>query len=582
MSKHKTLYIEIDDEITSVAEKLRQTTQENVTVVIPKGAVLLQSVVNLRLLKRIAEKSGKHIAVVAADATSKNLIARAGLVLQHGVSDPFPEGAEADVIEPKEKPVSSTLTLEIDGKPDKKLAVKGYEPEDADDDSDEDEGEEARAPKAVAVKKLTSSSEPARKNFARVTSLDRNEKPKEDRAARLAAIKSKRSVGMAKSRLPRNFARFAVLFAGVAAIIVIVILMMTLPKATITIVPKTEATSDTININVLASGKPSATLNQVSGKYIETTKQDNKNFPATGQKDFGKKATGTVSLSNLYSSSAEVLPAGTKLKTASGNIYLLDAPVTIPGATVVSGSLVAGIATGKASAEKSGEAYNIGTTGLTIVGLPTLKQGKVTAASSGFADGSTDVQTVVSADDIAKAKDATEKEAKDQAREDLKGKVEAGATLQDDAIAYEIKEEKSLVSQDAKASAFDYSVTVIAKGITYVENDVKSAAVTALSDKLQGQKTLLESDSGNFAYTVKKLDVSVKSLLLATTVQKKAVPNIDLSKAPQELAGKTDSEIRGYFANTPEIDAVKIVFWPFWVKHAPKNSSRTQIVLDTQ
>jgi hypothetical protein len=589
MAKHKTLYIEIDDEITSVVEKLREAVQEEVTLVIPKGAVLLQSVVNLRLLKRISHKLNKKIAVVAADPTSRNLVSRAGIVLQHSVSDSFPEGAEKD-LEEAPKPISSTLNIEAEGEgatKEKKIAVKGYAQTDDDTEEIQDTKETQRKKEIEQeIKKPNNiTSRKPEKNLIRTSigGAKKSETKDADRAQKIQAIRSRRTVGVSKSLLPKNFARFAILFGGIAAIVVVVVLMMTLPRATITIIPKTEPTSDTINVGIISSGNPSADLNQVAGKYIEATKQDSKNFPATGQKDFGKNATGNVSFSNIYSSStSELLPAGTKLQTSGGKIYLLDAPVTIPPATVSGGTLIAGIATGKASAEKTGEAYNAGTTGLTILGLSATKQGKITAASSGFTGGSTDVKTVVSADDIAKAKTATEAEAQDQAKADLKLKVEAGQILQDQAIALKINESKSLVSQDAQASGFDYSVTVLARGITYDEKQVKESALTALSNKLQGQKTLLDSDTGNFAYSVKKFDADAKTLLIATTVQKKAVPNIDLSKAPQDLAGKTDSEIRGYFANIPEIDTIKVVFWPFWVKHAPGNASRTSIVLDTE
>lgn len=572
MAKHKVLYIEIDDEITSVAEKLRETTQEEVTLVIPKGAVLMQSVVNLRLLKRISGKLKKKLAVVAADPTSRNLIARAGLVLQRNVSDAFPSHADGDIQEAP-RPVSRTLTIEADGVSggkEEKIAVKEY----GEDEDVEPTKEKAIEKVAVIAKKTPKV--PERNIYSPRKTIDDSERSK-----KIQAIRAKRTIDTSKSRLPRNFARFAILFGGVAAIIVVVILMMTLPKATITIIPKTEATSDTINVGVLATGKPQASLNQVEGKFIETTKTDSKNFQATGQKDFGKSAAGNVSFSNLFSSNAETLPAGTKLKTSDGKIYTLDAPVTIPGATVQGGSLVAGVATGKASAEKTGESFNTGTVGLTIPSLPANKQAKITVASSGFSGGSTDIKTVVSADDISKAKTATESEAQDQAKADLKLKVETGQILKDEALTLKITESKSLVSQDAQASGFDYSVTVRAQGITYEEKVVKEAAISALSSKLQGQKTLLESDKGNFSYAVKKLDIENKTMLIATTVQKKAVPNIDLSKTPETLAGKTDSEIRGYFATIPEVDNVRIVFWPFWVKHAPRNASRTTIVLDT-
>ncbi|MBC7581656.1 hypothetical protein H7097_02175, partial [Aeromicrobium sp.] len=50
----ETVYVDIDDEITAIIEKVRSSQQKIVALVLPKRASVLQSIVNMKLLKRTA------------------------------------------------------------------------------------------------------------------------------------------------------------------------------------------------------------------------------------------------------------------------------------------------------------------------------------------------------------------------------------------------------------------------------------------------------------------------------------------------------------------------------------------------
>jgi len=59
-----TIYIEPDEEITSVIDKLTSAASAQVILVVPKEATILQGLVNLKLLKMEAKKLSKEIAIV--------------------------------------------------------------------------------------------------------------------------------------------------------------------------------------------------------------------------------------------------------------------------------------------------------------------------------------------------------------------------------------------------------------------------------------------------------------------------------------------------------------------------------------
>lgn len=49
-----TIYIDVDDEITGIIDKVVSSKHKIVALVLPKRAAVLQSIVNMKLLKRVA------------------------------------------------------------------------------------------------------------------------------------------------------------------------------------------------------------------------------------------------------------------------------------------------------------------------------------------------------------------------------------------------------------------------------------------------------------------------------------------------------------------------------------------------
>ena len=75
----KLVYLELEEEITSVIDKVQRISDNEVTLVVPKGANLIQSIVNLKLLRKHAGMQGKDITIVTGDPVGVNLAKRAGL-----------------------------------------------------------------------------------------------------------------------------------------------------------------------------------------------------------------------------------------------------------------------------------------------------------------------------------------------------------------------------------------------------------------------------------------------------------------------------------------------------------------------
>lgn len=81
------LYLEADDEITSVVRRVRATDAGRVIVVAPGRSRATSSVVALRLLARAAEGEGRREVTVVGDALTRSLAADAGLPAYASVDD---------------------------------------------------------------------------------------------------------------------------------------------------------------------------------------------------------------------------------------------------------------------------------------------------------------------------------------------------------------------------------------------------------------------------------------------------------------------------------------------------------------
>ena len=75
----KPIYLEIDEEITSVVERIGQLEETNIAVVVPKNSTLFQSLVNLKLLARQAKNLKKEVVIISSNKVGARLAKQVGL-----------------------------------------------------------------------------------------------------------------------------------------------------------------------------------------------------------------------------------------------------------------------------------------------------------------------------------------------------------------------------------------------------------------------------------------------------------------------------------------------------------------------
>ncbi|MFA5003732.1 MAG: hypothetical protein WC498_00420 [Candidatus Saccharimonadales bacterium] len=548
-----TIYIDIDDEITAIIEKVRGADQKIVALVLPKRATVLQSIVNMKLLKRTSDDAKKQLVLITSEASLLPLAGNVGLhvasTLQSKPAIPHaPEG-------PGDEPEDIDEPLDM---ADDEPAKDNYDPAaDADKPIGQLAGVGATAPQ------IDDSFE-----------LDNSDGALGDAAT--AADKPKPAKKNKKLKIPNfdSFRNKALLGAGVLTLLIVgwIFAFVVLPKATITI----HTNSSTVSTNVTVQVDTAATKLDTDGNVLPGTAQTvpksfSQQVPATGQKNNGQIAGGSVSLStSSCSGKAPAIPQGTGV-SSGGMTFYTTADVTLTPKLDASLNCYYGSSV-NIKAIRGGTAYNITITGGQVNGFSNVTAG-------GSASGGTDqiIKVVTQADiDAAKAKiSANDTTA---IKQDLQNGLTAKALLP---MATTFAAGDPQVTTSANAGDQTDNVTVT-EAITYSMLGVKKADLQALvaakvkSHIDSSKQVILENGADTATFTVQD-QASPNKFSLAMSAKSVAGPEIKIADIKKQVAGKKAVDIRDMLRSIPGVNNVDVKYSPFWVSNTPSNAAKITV-----
>ncbi len=496
------LYLDADTEITEAIEKLKKSSDTEVRIVVPSRSALLQSSVNVKLLKKSAKDSKKDLVLVTNDKITKNLAGAAGIAVASSVKamahvpdieQPPSRGAEAIVIDP---------------------------------------GKEAQAKADQADK----SNKPSDQGFqSKHIDLDGEDEPEAEESLKPISSKSK------KDKKVPNYGKLNKriwIGASVFGVVLVAILALTfLPTGKVTLLVNAKKTSLNFNF-ILDAASSSSDINAqtLAAQKLEITKDSSFEITATGKKEVGTKATGTIALKNCDDVSTHSLPAGSGL-TSGGKTFVTAQAVSIPAGSAGGGVVNCSSAIDvQITASAPGESYNLGASTFALTGFSSLY--KATGQTSG---GTTKTITILSAEDNTIAKKQAEEQSKSAADELTK---KAGSELQlfKSTIQADFVEFKTSVAQDAEAD----KVSVTSK-IKYTGFAAKTADVNKLFDgqiqtDLKGNKEVYDNGSQNGTYTTTK-QFSPEKLQLNVKTSAYYGDPIDKPTIAKQVAGKAKKDV---------------------------------------
>ncbi len=563
----KVVYIEIDEEVTSVYDRIKRAKQKDIYLVVPRKAILFQSVINLRILKSKLEKDKKKLHLVTTDRIGTHLAQQVGI------------------------PVYSNIEVEEVKIPEEKAPRMRIEPIQA------RRNEVLKdLPKRVLEKKITIGE--LIKEYR-----DKNRKPKKGSSTQLAGVYN-------YVRPNRKFLGFIL---ALSFGLFLVISYIALPGATILIKPKFSNIEHTVNI-VMADKRKNQTLlsqnkpNVIASEEIMTVTKQTKVFNTTSKRFDGVNAQGFIKIINSSEDQWQ-LKKETRFKTEDGIIFRIQEGVFVPPQTVNDeGVNEPGTYTVAVEADPFdiyeypiGERGNIGPSKFTIPGLSVFNQKIIWGESSDDMEGGiSKYQQIVQAEDIESAKKQIQDNLILMAKEDLNTRIEEMNRLNrtnlvllenDRYLTTELQELK--ISDDLEGSIrdkFEVFAQVEAKGVAYDFDQLfvilKKGLKSRAHPDMQVREDSIRPDSLSFEPVEE--DKVLGQIKITATIKGIQEFVIDSSlqaglrfsaKVKDRVVGLSVEEAESYIGNLPEVDEVQIKLWPIWLSRIPRISDNIQVKL---
>jgi hypothetical protein len=523
-------------------------------LVLPKRAAVMQSIVNMKLLKRTATESKKNVVLITSETSLLPLAGIAGLHVAPSLQSK-PEVPEVG-------------------------AMPGDSPIDVDVDSGSDE---ERVDGHKSVGQLAGLSMPKKNSDDDSIEVD-NDEPEPDQEAGAEPVTDTPKKSFNKKLKVPDFDKFRMrlLIAGGGLVLLLVgwfVAFHVLPKATVTI--KTDTVS--VNSELSLTGQ-TATKDADQAKMIipaelkEFKKTDSQKVPATGQKDEGTKATGTVTLALGDCSSPQVtVPAGT-IVSAGGLNFATAADAVLTSVKIGvqcrnSDFKEFSTRTVNVTAQNAGGQYNLSARSYTVAGFS-----NVSASGSSMTGGTSKVVKVVSQEDVDGAKqkflDANNPAANQEVANQLKS--DGYFPLTDTfAPGNPLVASTPNVGDEATDVTVNVTITYTMHGVK--QDDLKNLLESEINKKIDTAKQKILNNGLDKA-AIRITDKNPTQVKFSLQTVASAGVQQDSEAIKKAIAGKKKGEVQDAILARPGVKDVTVTYSPFWVYSTPSKASKITIV----
>lgn len=327
-------------------------------------------------------------------------------------------------------------------------------------------------------------------------------------------------------------------------------------QAEIVLSVKPKKVTQEANITFSGTSSNDFSKNLIAAKSISTDVDGEVSTAATGKKDTGNKAKGTVTIFSKLPQ-AKTFTQGTVIK---GN----DLEFTLDKDTNVASS--SGDASSAPSTAKVDvTAKEIGTESNLPTGVKFSINGfdssDVVAKNDGaFSEGSKKTITVVSKTDIAKLRSDLPKNLEKKAIDNLSKDGENGETVLPGFISTTLKKEKFDNDVDEEAKQVKLNATVTFEGMSYQNSDLEDFDKTILKDKYSDNIIFAKNDIKNEVKNPKaNKDKDIQATL---QIEAGLLPKIDNQEVINKLKNKSLKQGKETLNTLPQISNSEIRFSP--------------------
>ncbi len=583
------LYLDVDDEITSAAARVRAVAGGRVAVVLPYGSRVATSRINFRLLARDALTHEKRLSVIATDSATRALAASAGLPVFASVSeyeaslgpsrevvaDPDPAPKSAAAVR-KAKRAAAASAAVPDGTPEAIWAetARVETPVDGTDEGRDTTAGAAAAAAAGAGLAAMSGTRAADTPGPIRPTPGFGDAPVDAQRRTDVPITSSRGTGR------RTPVAVGLAVLALALLVGVVGAYLFLPSATIVVTPRTR-TVGPISLTVIAdpdTTEPDPSVPSVPADTLSVDVDTTDTFPATGKRVEETAATGSVRFRNVDFTASNFIPAGSIVSANGGIRFRTDRSVTVGAASLVGLQIVPKTASVPVTAVEPGPEGNLEPN--SILTIPkdespvTLSVTNPEATTGGTREEfpkvtQADVDAALAALDVTLRADFAEQVA-DPAL------APPGSTVfPETAVLGEATpsvDPATLVG--VEAASFDLGLSATGTVIAVDEAPVASIAETRLRESVVAGSELVEDSIDIEVGTAVVVDGVVTFPVSASATQ---VAVLDPDELKTLILGKTPAEAEVILA--PYGTAV-IELSPSWVSTIPTFENRVDLTVD--
>ncbi len=576
ISKKKVLFTDIDDEITTIYDKLKKYKMKNIYVVVPKRAVLFQSVVNLRILKRKIEDLKKNVFIITNDTNGMQLASRAGFTV-------------FDKLEGSEHPslVSGQLT-------DDYLKISPLE---ASINTFEDDTPTRLKSKKISIAELvrrTKKTEDTTRNPLRRATKEKLQKNKKEKNRYVLVSPNRQAL---------------TILITISILILFLIVYIAIPGATIKITPKSNTLTVSANVTLADAASNRNYLdthptNVIASFPAEVTIVKSITYYTTGNKFEGKNATGNITIMNTSGKEWPLIEQ-TRFQTNDGLVFRIQKGVTVPAASLSGpGTIEAFVVADEldANGQVIGERGNIEPTTFFLPGLSEENRQKISAESkSKFTGGETITHKMVSIEDINGARGKMETELINSIEDELKIQVlkmnqekNMELVLLTGNGAYKTGDPIIKIQDNTEGQmveSFEVTGQLYVKGIAYNYNELLNILRGKLKLSRNPEKILTKIDTESVTIRLIPIGEGEDPTRQKITATIKGIEQYDISpdkeggtriidNIKKHVTGKSVKDAEIYIQQLTSVNSVSIDVWPAWSPNIPSvpDNIKIQIV----
>jgi hypothetical protein len=312
----------------------------------------------------------------------------------------------------------------------------------------------------------------------------------------------------------------------------------------------------------------------LASEFLSITQEGTVSTKATGKKETGTNAKGTVTVFNS-SSTPQTLSSGSTIVSSNGLEFSLDKEIKVASA---SGDIFSGTTPGKTdvavTAKKIGQDYNLPSNSKFSVGGNSSVAAKNDDAFSG---GTKKDITVVSDEDIKKLEEELPKKLEPQAKEELLGKIGDDEVLLPDFVEKTLVKKTLSKKADEEASEVKLTGVVQYKGVSYKKSDSVEFAKEILKNEISDDETI---DEKKLEVEVDDIDQDDEDVTAKITIKAYLVPKIEGKELAKQISGKSFREAQNILERDSQVSDVDIKLnfnLPFLPKRLPLSAENIKV-----